>query len=324
MKIKNITLIFLPILILFGACKQQAGEPGLRKVRVVLDWTPNTNHAGVYAAKEMGWYEELGLDLQIIQPGENTAEKIVASSQAEFGFSYQESVSIARSESLPIKSIAAVIQHNSSGFASLKSARIHSPKDFAGKRYGSSSWPSELDILRQVMHNEGASFESLTVVSGIHDFFSTIGRDVDFAWIFYGWDGVRAEITGVDINFIPAREIDPIFDFYTPVLITNDFLANSEPQLMKDFLDATARGYELCKNDPKKAAELLLKAVPELDEELVHASLEYLSQEFQGDAPRWGQQDPLVWKRFADWMYEKRIIRIAINSLEAFTNEFLP
>lgn len=324
MKTKIFLLFILPLLILFGACKQQAEEPRLRKVRVVLDWTPNTNHAGVYAAKEMGWYKELGLDVQIIQPGENTAEKIVASAQAEFGFSYQESVSIARSESLPIKSIAAVIQHNSSGFASLKSARIHSPKDFAGKRYGSSSWPSELDILRQVMHNEGASFESLTVVSGIHDFFSTIGRDADFAWIFYGWDGVRAEITGVDINFMPAREIDPIFDFYTPVLITNDFLANSEPQLMKDFLDATARGYELCKNDPQKAAELLLKAVPELDEELVYASLEYLSQEYQGDAPRWGQQDPLVWKRFADWMYEKRIIRIAINSLEAFTNEFLP
>lgn len=324
MKIKNLILLILPLIILFGACKQEAKEPGLRKVRVVLDWTPNTNHAGVYAAKEMGWYKELGLDVQIIQPGENTAEKIVAASQAEFGFSYQESVTIARSESLPIKSIAAVIQHNSSGFASLKSANIHSPKDFVGKRYGSSSWPSELDILRQVMSKEGASFDSLTVVSGVYDFFSTIGRDADVEWIFYGWDGIRAQLTNVEINFIPAKDIDPIFDFYTPVLITSDFLANSEPELMKDFLAATAKGYELCRKDPKKAAELLLKAVPELDKELVYASLEYLSQEFQGDAPRWGQQDPMVWKRFSEWMYEKRIIRIAVNPLETFTNEFLP
>ena len=324
MKIRTLTFLLLPFLFFFGACKTNRSEPKLRKVRVVLDWTPNTNHAGVYAAKEMGWYKELGLDVQIIQPGENTAEKIVASGQAEFGFSYQESVTIARSESLPIKSIAAVIQHNSSGFASLKSSNITSPKDFIGKRYGSSSWPSELEVLSQVMRGAGANMDSLTVVSGVYDFFSTIGRDADVEWIFFGWDGIRAQLTDVEINFIPAKDIDPIFDFYTPVLITSDFLANSEPQLMKDFLAATTRGYELCIKEPKKAADLMLKAVPELDKELVHASLDFLGKEFQADAQRWGQQDPQIWKRFADWMYEKRIIRLAVNPLEAFTNEYLP
>lgn len=326
MKTKLVTLSLTALLLLMGStgCKKEIKNETLRKVRVVLDWTPNTNHAGVYVARDLGYYKEQGLDVEIIQPGENTAEMIIAEGQADFGFSYQESVTIARSQNLPVKSIAAVIQHNSSGFASLKSANILSPKDFVGKRYGSSGWPSEWELIKQVMASENASYDSVEVISGVYDFFSTIGRDVDFEWIFYGWDGVQAELKGIEINFIPVREIDPIFDFYTPVLITRDFLAHSEPELMKKFLAATSKGYKHCIKDPVKSAELMSKAVPELDRNLVAASLKYLSKEFQSDAKRWGQQNPEVWKQFTDWMYRKRIIRIGVEPLEAFTNEYLP
>ncbi len=319
----SITILLL-LLALAAGCKKQEEGVKLRKVRVVLDWTPNTNHAGVYVARELGYYKDQGLEVEIIQPGENTAEKIVAGGQAEFGFSYQESVTIARSQSIPVKSIAAVIQHNTSGFAALKEADITSAKDFMGKKYGSSGWPSELEILKQVMRAGKADYDSVTVVSGVYDFFSTIGKDVDFEWIYYGWDGVQAQLKGIEISFMPVRDIDRVFDFYTPVLITNDLLANSEPELLRQFLAATSKGYEHCIKDPAKSAELLSKAVPELDRDLVKASLEYLSGEFQSDAIRWGQQDLMVWKRFADWMYSKRIIRIGIKPDEAFTNEYLP
>ncbi len=304
-------------------CKKENGSQ-LRKIRLVLDWTPNTNHAGVYVARELGYYKEQGLEVEIIQPGENTAEKIVAMDQAEFGFSYQESVTIARSEKIPVKSIAAVIQHNSSGFASLKDDGITSPKDFAGKSYGSSGWPSELEILKEVMAVHDADHGSVEVVSGVYDFFNTIGRDADFEWIFFGWDGVQAKLKGIDINFIPAKDIDPIFDFYTPVLITNDQLANSEPDLMRKFLAATSKGYGHCIENPFRSAELMSKAVPELDPALVKTSLEYLSDKFQDDAPRWGQQKPEIWKNFADWMYRKNLIKQEVEALSCFTNEFLP
>ncbi len=326
MKIRIVSLLAILILLLAlsAGCKKKDDSPKLRKIRVVLDWTPNTNHAGVYVASQLGYFKEQGLDVEIIQPGENTAELIVASGQADFGFSYQESVTIARSKNIPVKSIAAVIQHNTSGFASLKEANILSPKDFAGKQYGSSGWPSELEVLKQVAKTSGASFDSIRVVSGVYDFFSTIGKDVDFEWIFFGWDGVQAQLRGIPINFIPAREIDPSLDFYTPVLIANDLLANSEPELMKKFLAATSKGYEYCIKDPAKSAELMSKAVPELDRELVKASLEYLKNEFQSDAPRWGQQSPEVWKNFAEWMYLRRIINVGVDTSVAFTNEYLP
>jgi ABC-type nitrate/sulfonate/bicarbonate transport system substrate-binding protein len=314
----------LIILVSLSGCKKQEAGDSLRKVRLVLDWTPNTNHAGIYVARDLGYFKEQGLDVEIIQPGENTAEKIVAAGQAEFGISYQESVTIARSQSIPVKSIAAVIQHNTSGFASLKKDNITSPKDFAGKKYGSSGWPSELEILRQVTESAGADYGSVEIVSGVYDFFSTIGKDVDFEWIFYGWDGVQAKLKGIDINYIPAREIDPIFDFYTPVIITNDLLVNSDPELMKSFLKATTQGYRYCMNDPTKASEILSKAVPELDKAQVAAGLEYLKDEFQSGAPKWGMQDATVWQRFSDWMFQKRIIRVGVKASEAFTNEYLP
>lgn len=316
--------IVVALLLVFAGCGQKQEKADLRKVRVVLDWTPNTNHAGVYVARDLGFYKEQGLDVEIIQPGENTAEKIVALGQAEFGFSYQESVTIARSQGVQVKSLAAVIQHNSSGFASLKEADVASPKDFSGKRYGSSGWPSELGILKQVMESSKADFDSVEVVHGIADFFTTIGKNADFEWIYYGWDGVQARLKGIDINFIPVRDIDPIFDFYTPVLIASDLMVNSEPELMKKFLAATSRGYELCIKDPARGAEVFSKAVPELDRELVKASLDHLSGEFQADAPRWGQQNPVVWKNFADWMLRKGIITTGVEALAAFTNEFLP
>ena len=284
------------MLLVFAGCGQKQERADLRKVRVVLIGlrTPTTL---VYVARDL-ILQRAGPDVEIIQPGENTAEKIVALGQAEFGFSYQESVTIARSQ-VQVKSLAAVIQHNSS--ASLRSKKPMSlPQGFQRKRYGSSGWPSELGILKQVMESSKANFDSVEVVHGIADFFTTIGKNADFEWIYYGWDGVQARLKGIDINFIPVRDIDPIFDFYTPVLIASDLMVNSEPELMKKFLAATSRGYELCIKDPARGAEVFSKAVPELDRELVKASLDHLSGEFQADAPRWGQQNPVVWKNFAD------------------------
>ncbi len=328
MKNKMIVLVTLHALLLAAGvtgCKRKAHDQAqLEKVRVVLDWTPNTNHTGLYVAQALGYFAEQGLEVQIIQPGENTAEKIVASGQAEFGVSYQESVTIARAESLPIRSIAAIIQHNTSGFAALARSNIKSPKDFEFKRYGSSGWPSELAILRQVMHAADAFTDSIQIVSGVYDFFSTIGKDIDLAWIYYGWDGVQAKLRGIDITFIPVRDLDPVFDFYTPVLICNEELINLRPETVKVFMAAVAKGYNYCIAQPAQAAKILLKAVPELDPALVEASLLYLKDQFKADAPRWGYQKPEVWQRFAQWMHQKRIIPIGVIAEDAYTNEFLP
>ena len=326
---KKTLFVILTLALLLGSatsCRKKSEDPSLRKLRVVLDWTPNTNHTGLYVAQELGYFKDANLDVEIIQPGQNSAEQIVASGNALFGISYQESVIRAQVEGIPLVSLAAIIQHNTSGFASLKSAGITRPKDFAGKRYGSSGWPSELEILKSVVKADSASFEDVTVVEGVYDFFSTIGREADFEWIFWGWDGVEAQRRGIALDYIPVRDLNPVFDYYTPVLICNEKTTQADPKLVKDFMEAVAKGYQYCIQHPNEAADILIKAVPEMaaNPEHIRLSMNYLKDQYQADALYWGYQRDEVWQGFVDWMFNKRLIMMGIKADKMFTNEFLP
>ena len=104
----------------------------LKKVTVILDYVPNTNHTGMYVALDKGYYKEEGLDVEIIEPTDGATATLIAQQKGTFGISYQEDVTIALTakEPLPIKAIAALIQHNTSGFVSLADSGIESPADF--------------------------------------------------------------------------------------------------------------------------------------------------------------------------------------------------
>ena len=109
----------------------EAPKP-LGEVKVVLDWTPNTNHTGLYVAAAQGFWEKRGLKVDIVQPPESGADAMVASGAAEFGVGAQEGLTLAREQKLPLVSLAAIIQHNTSGFASPEEKNIKEPKDFEG------------------------------------------------------------------------------------------------------------------------------------------------------------------------------------------------
>lgn len=321
-----IALLAFGLLLTLVGCKQSPKATPLRKIKLVLDWTPNTNHTGLYVAQELGYFKEAGIEVEIIQPGQNSAEQIVASGNAQFGISYQESVIRARLENIPLVSLAAIIQHNTSGFASLKQTGITRPKDFAGKRYGSSGWPSELEILKSVMAADSSSIEKVKIVEGVYDFFSTIGRDADFEWIFWGWDGMEAKRRGIELSFIPIKDLNPVFDYYTPVIICNDKMIQADPELTRAFMAAVSKGYQYCIKNPDAAADILISAVPELgaNSQQIKLSMAYLKDQYQADAPRWGEQRHEVWQGFVDWMFNKRLIRTGVKADNMFTNDFLP
>lgn len=318
-------LIVIVLMLMLSACGKKDAKPEvLTPVTVTLDWTPNTNHTGLYVALELGYFKEEGLDVEILQPGQGVTDQIVASGKSHFGVSYQENVIRARSENIPLVSIGAVIQHNTSGFASLKKDNITSPKAFEGKRYGSWDSPSEQAILKNIMAKNNADYNKVRIVSGVYDFFSTIGKDADFEWIYYGWDGVEAERRGIELNYIALKDLNPIFDYYTPVIISSENVLHDNPDMATSFMKAVSRGYEYCIANPSGAADILLKHVPELNADQVKRSMEYLAKEYKADAPRWGEQKLEVWKRFIDWMYQERLIPISVEVEKAFTNKYLP
>jgi ABC-type nitrate/sulfonate/bicarbonate transport system substrate-binding protein len=297
----------------------------LKEVSVVLDWTPNTNHTGLYVAKEKGYFEEEGLDVEILLPGEAGADQLVASGQAEFGISYQESITQARIQDVPLVSIAAIIQHNTSGFASPVEKNITSPKDFEGKTYGGWGSPIEEAVITSLMEEENADVSKVNFVNiGDSDFFTAVKRDIDFAWIYYGWTGIEAELRNEPINMVYLTDYSEKLDYYTPVLATSEQMIKEQPDVVKAFVKAVSKGYQFAIEHPVEAADILLAEVPDLDKQLVKKSQQWLADKYQDDAPRWGEQKAEVWKNYSEWMYEHGLLEKELDVDKAFTNEFLP
>lgn len=325
-KIKLISSLFIVLLLIsiVGCAKTPQTEKDLQKVTVTLDWTPNTNHTGLFVAKDKGFYQEAGLDVEIIQPANGTSEQLVSTGKAQFGVSYQEGVTFARLSGVPVVSIAAIIQHNTSGFASLKEKGIESPKDFEGKRYGGWGSPIEEATIKSLMESVDADFSKVEVLTtGAADFFVSSEKNADFSWIFFGWDGVAAKIKGIELNYIELAQFDKALDYYTPVLITGEDTIKNDPDLVQKFMEATTKGYAFAMENPKDAADILVANAPELDKELVTASQKWLKDKYQADASIWGEQKREVWANYSKWLYDRGLSKKELDVDNAFTNDFL-
>ena len=326
---KKNTLSILPLIMIFllvniAAYSQE--EQSLQEITVLLDWVPNTNHTGMYVALERGFYKEEGLDVNIIQPSEGGPAGLIAAGQGEFGISYQEQVTFARTsrEPLPVVAIAAVIQHNTSGFASPVEKDITRPLDFEDKKYGGWGSPVEEATIEALMEIDNADFNKTEIVTiGAIDFFAAVQEYVDYTWIYYGWDGVAAELKDFAINFILLQEYAPELDFYTPVIIAREQFLAQNPELIRKFLRATEKGYQYSIKNPETAVQDLLKHAPEIDSEIAIASQKYLAEQYIADAPYWGVMERARWENYAQWLYEQGLIEKMLDVDDSFTNKFL-
>lgn len=175
------------------------------------------------------------------------------------------------------------------------------------------------------MKIENADSKKLDIINaGDADFFTMVKKDVDFAWIYYAWTGVEAGLRGEKINMLYLTDYSDKLDYYTPVLTTNEKMIQSNPDTVKAFTKATSQGYEFAIKDPETAADILLKAAPELDAELVKKSQQWLADKYQDDAKQWGEQKLEVWENYANWMSENNVLEGKFEPENAFTNEFLP
>ncbi|MBW6410095.1 ABC transporter substrate-binding protein [Clostridium weizhouense] len=310
-----------------NSTKKSAKKEDLQKVKLILDYTPNTNHTGIYVAQEKGYYKEQGLDVEIIQPSEGAALQLISAGKADFAISYQEDLTFARTSDiqLPVKAIATIIQNNTSGFASPKEKGIKTVKDFEGKVYGGWGSPSEEAILKTVMEKWGADFSKLKRVdAGTEDFFIATKNNIDFEWVFEGWTNIEAKERNFDINYIPLRELDESLNYYTPIIATTEDHINNNSELIKKFLKATSKGYEECISNPEECAKLLVSKVPEIDENLAIDSMKFLAKEYKADAKRWGEMKDSVWDNYTKFLLDNGIITKDMKASEAYTNEFLP
>lgn len=303
-------------------------EEGTEKITFVLDWTPNTNHTGLYVAQELGYFEEQGLEVEVVQPPEDGADALVASGKAQFGVSFQDTMApgVAGDNALPTTAVAALIQHNTSGIVSRAGEEIDTPKGLEGKKYATWDSPIEVAMIQNVVESDGGDFSKVQMIpSTVTDEVSALqSESVDAIWIFYGWAGVKMELENLDIDYFAFADINEAFDYYTPVIIANnDFLAQ-EPETAEKFLTALRDGYEYAIENPEEAAEILCAAAPELDKDLAVASQEYLADQYKAEVEQWGYIEPERWNGFYQWLNENGLVSEEIPENAGFSNEYLP
>ena len=275
---------------------------------------------------DKGFFEEEGIEVEVNQPPANGAESLVASGKADFGVSYQDTIApaFASDEPLPVTALAAIINHNTSGIISMKETGIERPKDMEGHNYATWGLPIEQAILRQVITDDGGDFSKVELLpENVVNAVQAISGKIDSVWVFYQVDGVLAAKENVPINYFAFRDISPVFDYYTPILIANnDFLENKE-DVAKRFMRAFVKGYEYAAENPKEAAEILVKINPELDKDFVEKGMEYLADKYQDDAAYFGQIDPDRWNNFYQWLWENKLIDKEIPKDFGFTDDFV-
>lgn len=332
---KKIICVLLAAVLLvvsfFAYNKMTDKENEPTEITLCLDWTPNTNHTGFFVADKLGYYEDAGIKVTIVQPPENGAELMVASGRAQFGISFQDTLADLFSTENPpeITSVAAVLQHNTSGIISRKGEGITSPKGLEGKRYSTWDWSIEQATVRYVMEKDGGDYEKLQLLPSVptNEAEALRNKDTDAIWIYYAWAGVACERAELDFDYFAFTDIDKVFDYYTPVIVANNTFLKENPEKAKAFLSATKKGYEFAVKNPADAAKMLVEGdtTGSLNGSLdfVTASQEWISEKYIDDAAQWGIFDADRWNAYYSWVYDEGLIENKIPEDFGFTNDFI-
>ena len=286
-----------------------------KDIVVCLDWTPNTNHTGLYVALEKGYYEEAGINVTIVQPPEGGATVMCASGQAQFAIDAQDTMAAAldKDEPLEITAVATILQHNTSGILSRKGDGITSPKGLEDKIYSTWDSPIELAIIKYCMEKENADFDKLTLIPNniTNEPAALEAKQTDAVWIFYGWSGINAELSDVECDYFSFKDIAEELDYYTPIIIANNDYLENNPDNALAFIAATVRGYEYAAANPKEAADILIKndetGALKGAKDLVYASQEWISKEYLDEDGKWGKIDAERWNAFYKWLYDNKL-----------------
>lgn len=319
----SVSMLILTILVINAFIINSKKETS--EITFLLDWTPNTNHTGLFVAERLGFFKDEGLSVSIKQPAQGDAVSLVASGKAQFGISFQDFIApvFAGDNPLNVKAVAAVFQHNSSGIISKKENGILSFEDMCFKNYATLDNEIELAIIKYCVEKCGGDFFNVELVHfSTENICLALNMGIDSAWVYENVQKVQTDMRGVETNFVLFRDVDPIFDYYTPIIVANCNYLKQNYETAVRFMRAVSKGYNFASRYPNEAADILLKACPELDENFIRESQKMSSMNYICDAKVWGYIDADRWNRFYEWLYKNNAIKEKIK-VETYTNDFL-
>jgi NitT/TauT family transport system substrate-binding protein len=168
-----------------GGVSQPADE--LDAVRLQLQWVPQAQFAGYFAAQELGYYEDEGLAVELVDGGPDVIPQQVGSAAdgPEFTISWVPKVLQAREEESGLVNIAQIFQRAGTLSVAWADSGIESPEDFAGKKVGVWDFGNELEVV--------ASARFAGLESG--DDFELVIQPFDMTLLINAYDGCEASDT---------------------------------------------------------------------------------------------------------------------------------
>ncbi len=305
-------------------------------VRLALDWTPNTNHTGFYVSAANGWYDQAGVDLQILPYASTTPEALIAAGQAECGISFQDALTFAAAAGAPVVSVMAILQHTAQEIAVLASSDIAQPKDLDGRVYAGFGYPNEEPTLKSVIKADGGNgtFTTVTLDTAAYD--ALYAKRADFVITFAAWEGIEAKERGIELRTFQFGDYG-FPDFYQVVLACDSRWLAAHPDLARAFVGVTVRGFELAVDDPGGAAALLVAQNPGVfdgNPALPLASQNFLSSGgyLRDESGAFGRQTLAKWEGYSGFLFDQGLLAgpdgkplaTAPDYQALFTNDFLP
>jgi putative hydroxymethylpyrimidine transport system substrate-binding protein len=250
-----------------AGCGGGGAEPGAPKgATLVLDFTPNAVHAGIYASAAEGFYEDAGVDLKVQPPGESTdAPKLLGAGKVAFAILDIHDLGIAREKGIPLVGVMPIVQRPLAAVIARGEGSVRSPRDLEGQRVGVSGLPSDEAVVDSEVEADGgdpAKVDEVTI--GFTAVPSLAAGKVEAATGFWNAEAVALRRRGVPIR------VFKVDDFGAPpypelVLCTSERQLESDPKLGEDVVSATRRGYAFAEAHPDTALDDLLAANPELE-----------------------------------------------------------
>ena len=324
----------LTALLMLAGCGEKA-EPSAtggktEKLKVMLDWYPNADHAGLYAAQASGEYERAGLDVEFVPPPDAAAPlKLVEAGRVDLAISYEPDVMLARDQGADVVAVGALVQKPLTSLMSLGAKGVTDPKQLAGKTVGTAGIPYQSAYLKTILDKAGVDPGSVKEVNvGFKLTGAMISKKVDATLgAFWNVEGVELAHAGRKPNIMRMENLGvPTYNELV-VAARQDDLDEAGGSRVRRFMQATARGYAMVKADPAVGVDALLGADKSLDREVTTATVKATVPVFfpsDTDSP-FGWQDPRAWALYEKWMRANDLLKPLVQGERPpLTNEFLP
>ncbi len=286
--------------ILLPSCARQA------TVRVGLDFFPNPNHVPLYAAIAHGFFAERGIRVELVPPSDpSQVIRLAATHVVDVALTPQMNFLIARDAGLPLVAVAALIDHSLGGLLGLKEAGIRTLSDLRGKRIGYSLIPLEPVLWKTVLASVGLTLDDVEMVNvGMNTVPALLLHQVDAIGAFRNFEPLQVELQGREPVFF-AQEEHGVPETYELIAVTDVALLSTRRTELGAFVAGLAEGIDYTREHPDEAFSALVKARPDLDDELDRRSFAVTLPLYAAGA---SLHDPAQWERMQDYLLASGLV----------------